>query len=72
MTDESREDRPGGGVLRVFLNYRNADTGGHALHLYTDLAARFGDESIFMDMRALENPQPSPFGKRAKVSESKT
>jgi TIR domain len=45
---------PVGDPIRVFLNYRREDTGGHALHLYSDLVERFGDDSVFMDMRALE------------------
>ena len=34
----------------VFINYRRGDTAGEARALYNDLTARFGDESVFMDV----------------------
>jgi hypothetical protein len=36
--------------LRIFLNYRRDDSAGYALSLYRDLAERFGDQHVFMDI----------------------
>jgi hypothetical protein len=40
--------------LRVFINYRRADTADVAGRLYDTLAARFGDDEVFMDIDDLE------------------
>jgi hypothetical protein len=47
MTEQPHSGSAEQAAIRVFLNYRSADTGGHALHLYTDLAERFGSQSVF-------------------------
>jgi tetratricopeptide (TPR) repeat protein len=39
---------------RVFISYRRDDTAGHAGHLYSDLVAHFGAESVFMDTETIE------------------
>jgi hypothetical protein len=38
---------------RIFLNYRREDTAGHAGRLYDQLVARFGSETVFMDLDAI-------------------
>jgi hypothetical protein len=38
----------------VFINYRRSDTEGEAGRLFDDLTARFSDESVFMDVAAIE------------------
>ncbi len=38
----------------VFINYRRNDSEGEAGRLFDDLASRFGDESVFMDVAAIE------------------
>jgi hypothetical protein len=43
-----------GRVLRIFVSYRRADTGGHAGRLYDALAARFGRDNVFMDIDTIE------------------
>ena len=40
--------------LRIFLNYRREETSGHAGRLYDVLAARFGDDHVFMDIDRIE------------------
>ena len=35
---------------RIFLCYRREDSSGHAGRLYDALAARFGDDNVFMDV----------------------
>jgi hypothetical protein len=40
--------------LRVFINYRHEDTEEAALRLYDRLAARFGSENVFLDLKTLE------------------
>jgi hypothetical protein len=37
-------------VVRIFLNYRREDASGHAGRLYDALAAKFGDENVFIDI----------------------
>ncbi len=39
---------------RVFISYRRDDTAGHAGHLYADLVAHFGADSVFMDTETIE------------------
>ena len=39
---------------RIFISYRRDDTAGHAGHLYADLVARFGADSVFMDTETIE------------------
>jgi Tol biopolymer transport system component len=41
-------------AFRIVINYRRDDTAGHALHLYDTLAARFGNDHVFMDIDAIE------------------
>jgi hypothetical protein len=38
---------------RVFINYRHDDTAGEALLLYGTLAARFGPDNVFLDVKSL-------------------
>ena len=38
----------------IFINYRRDDTSGYSGRLYDALAARFGDDFVFMDIDALE------------------
>jgi hypothetical protein len=38
----------------IFINYRRDDTSGYSGRLYDALAARFGHESVFMDIDAIE------------------
>lgn len=45
--------REQGRPLRIFLSYRRDDAGGHAGRLYDLLAARYGDEHVFMDVDAI-------------------
>jgi hypothetical protein len=40
--------------LRVFINYRREETAGHAGRLYDELAERFGEEHVFMDVDTIE------------------
>lgn len=40
--------------MRIFLNYRRDDTAGHAGRLYDALAARFGRDSVFIDIDAID------------------
>jgi hypothetical protein len=43
-----------GASLRVFINYRRDDTVGWALLLHDRLAARFGADNVFLDLRTLK------------------
>jgi hypothetical protein len=40
--------------FHIFINYRREDTAGHAGRLYDALAARFGDEHLFMNIDAID------------------
>src|SRR6266508_4116501 len=40
--------------LRIFLNYRRDETSGHAGRLFDVLAARFGNDHVFMDIDRIE------------------
>lgn len=40
--------------MRIFLSYRREDASGHAGRLYDALAARFGDENVFIDVDAID------------------
>jgi hypothetical protein len=40
--------------IRVFVSYRRGDTAAYAGRLYDALAARLGDENVFMDVDAIE------------------
>jgi SIR2-like domain/TIR domain len=40
--------------LKVFINYRRADAGASGLLLYESLAARFGPENVFLDVKTLQ------------------
>ena len=44
---------PAAAPLRVFLNYRQDDTGPAALLLYERLAARFGAANVFLDVKSV-------------------
>ncbi len=44
----------GGSFHRIFISYRRDDTAGHAGHLYEDLVAQFGADSVFMDIETIE------------------
>lgn len=46
--------RPAAPGLRVFINYRREETAGHAGRLYDELAERFGEEHVFMDVDTIE------------------
>jgi hypothetical protein len=53
----------GSPALKVFLSYRHEDTpgperGGHAHHLYGDLARRFGADNVFIDVDTLKPGVP--------------
>ena len=39
----------GGATGQIFINYRRADSAGHARSLYDRLSGRFGAERLFMD-----------------------
>ena len=41
-------------MSRIFISYRRDDTAPYASHLYENLAARFGDDNLFMDIDTLE------------------
>jgi hypothetical protein len=41
-------------AFRIVINYRRDDTAGHAGRLYDALAARFGNDHVFMDIDAIE------------------
>lgn len=38
----------------IFISYRRDDTEGQSSRLYDDLAQRFGDGSVFMDVAGIE------------------
>lgn len=40
--------------MRIFLSYRREDASGHAGRLYDALAARFGDENVFIDVDTID------------------
>jgi hypothetical protein len=40
----------GGETPGIFISYRREDAPGHAGRLYDALAARFGEEQVFMDL----------------------
>ncbi|OLC67280.1 MAG: hypothetical protein AUH69_04870 [Actinobacteria bacterium 13_1_40CM_4_65_12] len=44
----------GAAFHRIFISYRRDDTAGHAGHLYSDLVAVFGIDSVFMDTETIE------------------
>jgi hypothetical protein len=45
----------GGSALRsIFINYRRNDSEGEAGRLFDDLTSRYSDESVFMDVAAIE------------------
>jgi serine/threonine protein kinase len=56
----SGEHAEGPAPLRIFINYRREDAGGHALSLYEPLAERFGKDNVFMDIHAIEPGRPYP------------
>jgi plastocyanin len=41
-------------VRAIFISYRRDDSEGQAGRLYDDLARQFGDQSVFMDVTAIE------------------
>jgi hypothetical protein len=43
--------------LKVFISYRREDSAGHTGRLYDSLQAHFGQESLFMDLAAIESGQ---------------
>jgi hypothetical protein len=47
-------DGAAGRPLKVFINYRRADTEFPAVHLYPALAERFGEENVFLDRKNLD------------------
>src|SRR2546427_731021 len=49
-----QEDADGTTSPRIFISYRRDDTAGHAGHLYSDLVAVFGIDSVFMDTETIE------------------
>src|SRR2546425_8852328 len=49
-----QEDADGTTSPRIFISYRRDDTAGHAGHLYADLVAHFGADSVFMDTETIE------------------
>ncbi len=40
--------------MRIFLSYRREDASGHAGRLYDALAAKFGDENVFIDVDTID------------------
>lgn len=38
----------------VFICYRRRDSGGYALHLYSDLVSNFGEDRVFMDLAGID------------------
>jgi hypothetical protein len=46
-----------GEPLKIFISYRREDSAGHAGRLYDSLKAHFGEESLFMDLTAIESGQ---------------
>jgi tetratricopeptide (TPR) repeat protein len=43
--------------MKIFISYRREDSAGHAGRLYDSLQAYFGQESLFMDLVAIESGQ---------------
>ena len=41
-------------MVRIFISYRREDAAGYASRLYDALAARFGDDQVFIDVDAIE------------------
>ena len=41
-------------LTRIFISYRRDDASGHAGRLYDDLAERFGDDRVFIDIDTIE------------------
>jgi hypothetical protein len=52
--DEQSTASPDGVPLKVFINYRRADTDAAALLLYDRLARHFGPDNVFLDVKTLE------------------
>jgi hypothetical protein len=42
------------GALRIFINYRRDDVASEAVLIHERLAARFGDENVFLDVASLK------------------
>ena len=40
-------------MARIFINYRPVDAAGHAASLHEELAARFGEENVFIDVERM-------------------
>jgi hypothetical protein len=40
--------------VRIFINYRHDDTAGEAMLMYERLTARFGVDSVFLDVKSLK------------------
>src|SRR5439155_10695436 len=49
-----RSEEPAAPPVKIFINYRRADTQPHALLLYRDLVPKYGAENIFFDRVNLE------------------
>ena len=43
--------------MKIFISYRREDSAGHTGRLYDSLRAHFGQESLFMDLTAIESGQ---------------
>ena len=43
--------------MKIFISYRREDSAGHTGRLYDSLQAHFGQESLFMDLTAIESGQ---------------
>lgn len=43
--------------MKIFISYRREDSAGHTGRLYDFLQAHFGQESLFMDLTAIESGQ---------------
>jgi TIR domain-containing protein len=44
-------------AFQIFINYRREDTAGHAGRLYDELARRFGEDHVFIDVDAIDPGQ---------------
>jgi len=53
---------------RIFISYRRQDTAGHTGWLRDRLAARFGDDQVFMDVATLEPGSDFPEAIRAELA----
>ena len=53
-TTETESPSELGTPLRIFINYRRDDTVGWALLLHDRLAAEFGEDNVFLDVRTLK------------------